>query len=328
MPTSRVRRRFIPGTTNSTPVSNCSEYQNDSLSTRKYGKYYLSFNANTHVKVVNTFTGQNYNGNRFVDYCNAENAASGLWMHLNYIRANLAFQLDFKENNNFEIIPFLFDLDSTVAMFTLKFWKQISYGAVNWGLLPFISDVNSLVSTVGDITGKIAKSYDKLANRQTIRKPFYHHQRVSTLEERIYDGTYCLGGNFTSFGDLPGPNNGIQILLDEIGFHPDLKTVWDVIPLSFVADYFIPVGDYLESVHPRGWFNPQFSLNGSLSTKGMLEVRSNYVTKPMHRYQVYTRERGSFKLSQKPTIYPEWKSPDAKQLFNTAYLARAFLSKK
>lgn len=56
-------------------------------------------------------------------------------------------------------------------------------------------------------------------------------------------------------------------LLDCFGIHPDLGTVWDASAFSWLIDWVVPVGDAIESLHRRGWTNPNVYVTGSLSAK-------------------------------------------------------------
>lgn len=228
--------------------------------------------------------------------------------------------LEFQSNNSFELIPFLFDLDGTIAMFAKKFWRQISYGSVNWGILPFISDVRSLVNTVKDILdNRVEKDLAKSAYE--CKRSF----RTGSAYGDFY-GSYRMSGKVSvGLPDMSSEHMAMYILLDELGVHPDLKTLWDVIPLSFVADYFFPVGDYLESVHPRGWFNPSVTFTGGVSLTGIADVKYTPTSTVRSKVDVFSRRQSSFIGSTRPPVSPSWQAPNARELFNTAYLARSRL---
>jgi hypothetical protein len=242
---------------------------------------------------------------------------------------------DVADNNDFEIIPFIADIDGTIAMFSKKFLRDISYGAFTWGVLPFLSDLRALAQSLMDLyTG--LKNYPRCTR---VRR------RVSYSKAFAYEDTFALGvdypiqqieaqisvnGVITFYPpDLSKPLNRLRLLLDEIGFHPDLKTAWDVIPLSFVLDYFIPIGDLLESLHPRGWGSYHYDFSGYLTAKGRYttawtsqifgQPRSLYVPST---WEFYEREFRSTALSNNEGV--SFETPSLKELFNTTYLTGLF----
>lgn len=238
-------------------------------------------------------------------------------------------QLDFQENNNFELIPFLADWDATLLMFSRKFLKEISYGALTWGVLPFISDVKSLIASLQDIYGGMQASYEKIVGKRISRRCRF--QFILTHSEFEYDviGTVNYSGYVT--GQILPDNlfDSILVLLDEIGLHPDLKTIWDVIPLSFVADYFAPVGDALESIHPRGWFRPSFEISGGHSIKASISMRGRSAFQGnCGSYTLYDRRPGVLNLPSRPPVDPSFKAPGLKEIFNTGYLGLSTRNKR
>jgi len=233
--------------------------------------------------------------------------------------------LDFQENNNFEIIPFLMDWDSTMAMFSKKFIRELSYGAVTWGVMPFMSDLRSLAASLEDIHNGLLKSYEKILGKRITRRFTWN------METEIPYHKLSANGHTTVFGVVEGnnflpqsPKELVEVLLDEIGLHLDLKTAWDVIPLSFVVDYFLPIGDMLEKLSPRGWFNPSFTLTGGYSVKYTL-VDQFYSPNPNEfgdssTWTHYVRAPGSLTLGSRPPVEPKFQSPSFRELFNSLYL--------
>lgn len=234
--------------------------------------------------------------------------------------------LDFQKNDGFELIPFLMDWDSTMLMFTKKFWEKLSYGAVTWGVLPFISECKALLETLLDLNGRIRDAMTKILNRRITRRTRWIYPSIEQTEFRYkVEGTTTVSGHLT--GGLSLPDSEIYkglILLDEFGVHPDLKTVWDVIPLSFMVDYFLPIGDMLESLHPRGWFAPTLSLSGGHSVKYTVEQFPRGLRREGDscEYEVYLRNPGLLTLPTRPTVSPPYEAPSILELFNTVYLTQ------
>lgn len=293
----------------------------DGVNSAKTNGFYRSFNPVTHYKML-TPGDYVFNSGRWqCSMLHHIKSASGL-IYSNAI-SKAFVKLDFQDNNNFELIPFLMDWDSTIAMFSKKFLKEISYGAVTWGVLPFVSDVKSLVGTLKDINSGIADSYNKIIGKRISRRvPF---------RDSFDDGYFKLDVtghiNYNGFisGELAYPNNALDsilLFLDELGVNPDLKTLWDIIPLSFAVDYILPIGDMLETAHPRGWFNPQFVVTGAHSVKAEITLTGlgKTHTGPGGTYKMYIRHPGALVLGSRPSVDPKFETPDLKEIFNLAYL--------
>jgi len=149
--------------------------------------------------------------------------------------------------NEAGLIQLLAEIDDTIAMFTLRFWKNLNYGALNWGIMPFISDLASTCRVVRNLAANLADF------RYTDMNYFVLDEKRP--EPGTANGAYWLGQcqcklRRNGSGDISDVPEWPKTL-DRIGFHPDLATAWDLVPFSFVLDYVIPLGNYLESW--RGW---------------------------------------------------------------------------
>lgn len=328
-PVQRTRKRMKDVRIQSSVFPLPAEYFNDFTSSRNKRGIYTTFNPCIHVNTLTRAHWEYGYPPYYVqtNWSNAEDVASKFSQFMAGPITRLAHvPLPFQENDGFELIPFLADLDGTIAMFTQKFWKQISYGSVNWGILPFISDVKSLGNSLSDAFVGIKDTYKRMANRPvTVRCPVRYTKDFSD-HKLHFEGIVKLQGYVTGLGDAPSPGESLAILLDELGLHPDLKTAWDVVPLSFVADYFLPVGDVLESAHPRGWFCPEVTVNGNAAIQGIIKWETGppyWNAKHVHSYRVYWRSKVIVTVPVRRPQAPEFSSPSPRELFNTAYLARA-----
>lgn len=62
--------------------------------------------------------------------------------------------------------------------------------------------------------------------------------------------------------------------LDQVGFHPDLATLWEATPFSWMVDWFLPIGEQLEFMSGSGWLKPDIFLDGSFSTTYAADIKS------------------------------------------------------
>lgn len=248
----------------------------------------------------------------------------------NFVSTNVAsfvkdVKFDFEKNNDFEIINFLAEIDDTLAMFSTRFLRQLAtpsgYGAVKWGVLPFYRDLVGVFNSLWDLFG------GRIAAELSTGKPVKAAVGVSytdSITQHRVNGVIRLNGVIS----VPPPNKleWLAIFLDEIGLHPDLKSAWDLVPYSFLVDYVAPIGDILESCHPRGWYKPPKTFQGSATFD--LQV-SHAVSNFGHlfghlRGDYYKRTTGSvaFSLGSESIIktQPSYKAPKLSNLMDAGYV--------
>lgn len=109
-------------------------------------------------------------------------------------------------------------------------WLEIAYG---WK--PLLSDVHEAMSAYSAITNK------PRTTRVTVRG-------TSTVTNSVNSGSYKSKGE-TSY------HRTYHYLLTEqmpvarqLGLQNPLSVAWELVPFSFVADWFIPIGTYLENL--------------------------------------------------------------------------------
>lgn len=292
-----------------------------------------TFNPCTHWKVTKrasgyvgtTSTHTNYTKDWCDEYFHYEPCAD----IISNIFTDQLETLEFQANNDFQLLNLLGELDDTIAMFTVKFWKELSYGAFNWGILPFVSDLKSLYRSLDDIFG--GKIFDNIDELNRKKRSTYNVSYVKNYKHYSYkfDGKLRLTGDFSV--TLP-PSQHLEILLlaDELGVHPDIRTIWDLIPLSFVVDYFLPVGDILESLHPRGWakfgitFSGEYSISGKVTTNVIYPNSLQLGALAKAETSLFHRGEGkNINLSPVPKIDYKF-GLSLRQLFNLGYLANKF----
>lgn len=282
-------------------------------------------NACYHWKVITPGQGPAYTNGEW-NYLANYSGPDATVMSMVYPKIYVA--LDFVENNSFELIPTLFDLDATISMFTRKFLKQLSYGSVTWGILPFISDVKGVLSSCRDIMSRIPTGTTQFERGYELSAdlPIAPYRTAASFNGKVHlAGTYQVR--------LPDYHRAVLkglSLLDELGIHPDLRTAWDIVPLSFVVDYFIPIGDLLESLHPRGWtdysvyFKGWQTISGTYVVGGYPYNGTNVgLVNPSFVHSVgrlYHRQWVERQMPAKEPVPVDWQTPTLKELFNTAYL--------
>lgn len=121
----------------------------------------------------------------------------------------------------------------------LRSLKKLSndYLTVNYGVLPTISDLKEIYSAFHK-----AKPYVDRNGFKTYGAGFSDSKKVDnvdfSLEQRIQ----------LAIKDTDSELINLMNKIESIGFLPTAQNLWDLVPYSFVVDWFLGVGDYLESI--------------------------------------------------------------------------------
>lgn len=166
------------------------------------------------------------------------------------------------------IANFLFELREVKSLIPrINGWKTVTDGFLNWnfGWLPLIQDIKAMLSLVSNVRKRL--EHLKRVNRRTITvshsrtyvitdddspigapeaspheyplplvsKTRYHEVKVSQHMSVSYDL------------DLYGADAFLQAMCSALGLMNPAKIVWNAIPFSFVLDWFIHLGSFLDS---------------------------------------------------------------------------------
>lgn len=122
-------------------------------------------------------------------------------------------------------------------------WLEASYGWV-----PFMSDVRSSVITLMDVmdrpesrVGTVTSKRTRSSIYKTSESLFYAwSNRLLYSTGTVYDSQSCKATwQFRNKdSEVPG----------RFGLLNPLEVAWELVPFSFVADWFLPIGDYLSSL--------------------------------------------------------------------------------
>lgn len=118
--------------------------------------------------------------------------------------------------------------------------------------------------------------------------------------------------------------------LRQTGFRNPINLAWEVLPYSFVIDWFMPIGNYLQSIN--AWEGLTF-LDGHKTTFTqeilICDCRGNYEYKPNANDIIRTYQAGSFFQRvirydrEKLTSFPTGRPPSFKNPFSTAHVLNA-----
>lgn len=147
-------------------------------------------------------------------------------------------------------------------------WLEYTYG---W--TPFMNDVRSAVNTLMDVVDRPDNRIGRVFSQKKSHNESYTPELIGYAWEPFLRGwiqgkvltdlSYRLTWYFKpSSADLPG----------RFGLTNPAEVIWELVPFSFVADWFLPIGDYLKSldapwrfVHHGGAYGAREEYNISYS---------------------------------------------------------------
>lgn len=223
------------------------------------------------------------------------------------------------------IIVLFAEIDEILATLTWKFWRQLSYGAITWGIVPLISEIESGLKAIQNITKSIDGTQYEATTYNVIN--FSYGEFAGDFWRMHWQGTTSIKYHASGkayYGDL-----GISSILDRIGFHPDLATLWELVPFSFVVDYIFPIGKFLEGLRRGGWVKAVYFdgwVTAKVNTQGHMFApyweSFDYVPERVpFEYDAYFRYPHSSVLVAPEATLPQFELPTFEEVFNMAYLA-------
>lgn len=169
---------------------------------------------------------------------------------------------------------------------TLRSLRNRNFLEYQFGLVPIMNDLYSLFENLR--RANEVSPYRQAAAGQPSR---YSMTRVLPMPRSFrvdiggssntflqcsvsYAKLRAVGSLIVSYPEVSRALMDLYELLDILGIHPDLGTWWDATAFSWLIDWIVPVGDAIESLHRRGWTNPNVYVTGSLSTKVSISFKA------------------------------------------------------
>jgi hypothetical protein len=119
-----------------------------------------------------------------------------------------------------------------------------SYLTYKFGIAPTLSDAE-------DVSAKVKPLYERLTSGSLFTEQTGHGKVVVSLEEGNDLGVPpCYVTLRATVRVRPNPDSLVTALItaDTMNLLPTLSNVWDIVPFSFLLDWFVPVGSYLNVV--------------------------------------------------------------------------------
>jgi hypothetical protein len=213
--------------------------------------------------------------------------------------------------NQVNMIAFLRDLKNPKALVPkLKNLRKLkthagNYLGMQYGILPTIDDLKSIVAAFKARQPYLDRHGFKTYN--AVHSDSKSQDDISLeLEQRIKIAIEDEDNEFVEFANS----------VDSSGFAPTLENIWDLVPYSFVIDWFINIGDFLERVDiclRLSRLNIRYATMSQKSTK-MKQIKASQVypfvgTIQMVQYSRWTSDQcpvPSFFFHNTPTVSNHW----------------------
>lgn len=219
------------------------------------------------------------------------------------------------------LIMMLAEIDESIVSVLTALYK-ISIGHAAYGLLPFIGEIKAVLKS-------IIKVMEYKGDYEDTQSVFHTTDDILDAGDLIL-AKAKIDGDYRLRGTIDMPDFPLNQILDWIGFHPDLATAWDLIPLSFLVNYLFPIGSFLESFR-EGWVKAVY-FTGFRSFKGTLTVsmRANPDSHPNGGSLMYSGQAEIYERAQFADVLqvPEWSyHPELKTLRKQAEAFGTFAAK-
>jgi hypothetical protein len=189
-------------------------------------------------------------------------------------------------------------------------WLEYSYG---WK--PLLNDVFNIAQA----TASVIVERQRVVRYKTERG---ENRKVTT---KVVDGTGSLSKTLfesrrsTAIGVMFRIPDGALHITDAFGLSNPLTVAWEIIPFSFVVDWFLPVGDALKGLTAfsglefhDGWITRKTftSATGTVDLKSFTSGGVSHTRSGRVQGSIKTFTIGRDRLTSFPSYgFPEWKDP-------------------
>lgn len=162
------------------------------------------------------------------------------------------YELAQRASENFRCVPFnalefFADLDNPSAMIPkLKRLKDLAGGylSVHYGLLPTVDDLQSLYKSI-------------VKKKHFVDRNGFQTVSAGSIKEAVVDDISFTLEQHLKLG-VDNEDSRVQSLLtglENMGVMPNVSNLWQLVPYSFVVDWFVGIGPMLESYDSNSRLN-------------------------------------------------------------------------
>jgi len=201
-------------------------------------------------------------------------------------------------------------------------WLELQYG---WK--PLLSDVDASMRILADYLTK-ARNFQEVRGSAFVGKET-SYPKFGPLATTPHVGhEYDRRLYSVRFGVRYKVDSPTYNLLSQFGFTNPINLAWEILPYSFVVDWFLPIGPYLESMSaPHGLefisgFKTRFGRQNTTTDVSFNGTMPGDSTADLQVFMWRDRERVTF-VRSKLSAYPTQKFPQFKNPFSTVHAANA-----
>lgn len=182
------------------------------------------------------------------------------------------------------------------------FFKNIASGHLNWsfGYKPFISDLTKLYDGLVTWQARL----DKFQRQQGLTLVRHYKEELACPEPRndackVFwktKPTYRATCKYSyTLPEMSIEQQRLRGLLDTIGLQLNAAVVWEAIPYSFVVDWFVDVGGFLDQFS-HDWLSPKVTIIDFCSSlKWDVEVEAATWLVDACQNNVHARQHGTMR---------------------------------
>jgi len=124
---------------------------------------------------------------------------------------------------------------------------------IEFAYKPLVSDLQQMM----ELSGHMLSQYDRLTRVRPVRVRGASVDRGTSTFSQSGDSEYILYRTHTrittawaqvhfDMSAMPAPPSALVAAADALGFDKPISTAWELTPWSFLIDYFVQVGDWLD----------------------------------------------------------------------------------
>lgn len=153
--------------------------------------------------------------------------------------------------------------------------------AYRYAIMTTLSDVRAIMTSLDDALARAAALYTGEWQRA-----------YATEHETVGSVSITRTLKILLASDIDNAIQQLWLMLHPLGLQINFATIWDIIPLSFVIDWFVSIGDYLETIDKQLMFNETHfnfgSCTSSVKAVTTVETAYGYITYTSYVRQVLT----------------------------------------
>lgn len=222
----------------------------------------------------------------------------------------------------FSTLNFMSELREVGSLFkradqTWRHWSEVRGIDYQFGVAPMIADLRNALKHYNSVANRINDLTKRYRNVPIDTGGRYYGSRVGPLSfalgnEHFQDDFWVVKGRVrgeisVAFPWLAQVNPELFFVLDQLAINPSFGNFWEAVPFSWLLDWFLPIGEFLETLpdvmspecHFSGTFSFKTTGHSIETTLSSGPAWSFYDGQPagQHMCRIYLREAHNFPLA-------------------------------